>query len=77
MTPYRVLMVRACDRTGSLLVAVLMHASCIFTTLFVLAPPTTGAPFLIDSACFAAGLWAAVAAGEAFARTPSTGRAAA
>lgn len=68
LTAYRVLMVRAYDRTGSMLVATLMHASYIFTTLFVLAPPTTGAPFLIYSACFAAALWATVAAGEVIAR---------
>jgi len=45
LTAYRVLMVWVYDRTESLLVAILMHASYIFSTLFVLAPPTTGTPF--------------------------------
>jgi len=59
---YRVLMVWVYDRTGSLLVAVLMHASYIFSTLFVLAPPTTGVPFLTYSGVFAVALWVVVAA---------------
>jgi membrane protease YdiL (CAAX protease family) len=62
LTAYRVLMVWVYDRAGSLLVAILMHASYIFTTLFVLAPPTTGVPFLIYSSVFAAALWGVVAA---------------
>jgi uncharacterized protein len=62
LTAYRVLMVWVYDRTGSLLVAILMHASYIFSTLFVLAPPTTGLPFLIYSGAFAVALWTAVAA---------------
>ena len=61
LTAYRVLMVWVYHRTGSLLVAVLMHASYIFSTLFVLAPPTTGVPFLIYSGVFAAALWGVVA----------------
>jgi membrane protease YdiL (CAAX protease family) len=61
LTAYRVLMVWVYDHTGSLLVAILMHASYIFTTLFVLAPPTTGVPFLTYSGAFAAALWAVVA----------------
>jgi CAAX protease family protein len=62
LTAYRVLMVWVYDRTGSLLVAILMHASYIFSTLFVLAPPTTGVPFLTYSGVFAAALWGVVAA---------------
>jgi membrane protease YdiL (CAAX protease family) len=61
LTAYRVLMVWVYDRTGSLLVAMLMHASYIFTTLFVLAPPTTGVPFLTYSGAFTAVLWVVVA----------------
>lgn len=62
LTAYRVLMVWVYDRTESLFVAILMHASYIFSTLFVLAPPTTGAPFLVYSGVFTAVLWIVVAA---------------
>ena len=57
LTAYRILMVWVYDRTKSLLVAVLMHASYIFSTLFVFAPPTTGGPFLIYSGIFTVVLW--------------------
>jgi membrane protease YdiL (CAAX protease family) len=62
LTAYRLLMVWVYDRTRSLLVATLMHASYIFSTLFVFAPPTIGVPFLIYSGIFAAVLWIVVAA---------------
>jgi hypothetical protein len=42
LTAYRVLMVWVYDRTESLLVAMLMHASLIASTLFILVPVTTG-----------------------------------
>jgi hypothetical protein len=45
------------EHTESLFVAILMHASYIFTTLCVLAPPITGLPFLTYSVVFAAILW--------------------
>lgn len=61
LTAYRVLMVWVYDRTGSLFVAVIMHGSDIMCTLFVLAPPTTGLPFLVYSAAFVAVLWLVVA----------------
>lgn len=61
LTAYRVLMVRVYDGTRSLFVAILMHASYIFTTLFVLAPPITGLPFLIYSGAFVTALWVVVA----------------
>jgi uncharacterized protein len=61
LTAYRVLMVWVYDRTKSLFVAVLMHGSYIMCTLFVLAPPTTGMPFLIYSVAFVVVLWSAVA----------------
>lgn len=62
LAAYRVLMVWVYDRTGSLLVATLMHASYIFSTLFVLAPPTTGTPYLIFSGIFTVVLWVVAAA---------------
>ena len=55
-------MVWVYDRTESLLVAVLMHASYIFSTLFVLAPLTTGVSFLTYTSVFAVALWIVVAA---------------
>jgi membrane protease YdiL (CAAX protease family) len=61
LTAYRVLMVWVYDGTRSLFVAVLMHGSYITCTLFVLAPPTTGMPFLVYSGAFVAVLWLAVA----------------
>lgn len=61
LTAFRVLMVWVYDRTASLFVAVLMHGSYIVSTLFVLAPPTTGMPFLVYSAAFVVVLWLAVA----------------
>jgi membrane protease YdiL (CAAX protease family) len=62
LTAYRMLMVGVYDSTGSLLAVILMHASYIFSTLFVLAPPTTGGSFLTYSWVFAAALWAVVTA---------------
>jgi membrane protease YdiL (CAAX protease family) len=62
LTAYRVLMVWVYDRTASLFIAVLMHASYITCTLFVLAPPTTGMAFLVYSGAFVVMLWLAVAA---------------
>jgi membrane protease YdiL (CAAX protease family) len=65
LTAYRVLMVGVYVRTKSLLVVILMHASLIFSTLFVLAPPTTGGSFLIYSWAFTAALWIVVAVVDA------------
>lgn len=62
LTAYRVLMVWVYDRTESVLVAILMHASYIFSTLFVLAPPTTGVPYLTYACVFTLVLWVIVAA---------------
>jgi membrane protease YdiL (CAAX protease family) len=58
---YRVLMVWVYDRTGSLLVAMLMHASLSASTL-ILQPPLTGAPFLTWNLALTAILWVVVAA---------------
>jgi uncharacterized protein len=53
---YRVLMVWVYDRTESLLVAVLMHASYIACTLFMFQTYTTGAASLIFTWVFAGAL---------------------
>jgi membrane protease YdiL (CAAX protease family) len=59
---YRVLMVWVYDRTGgSLLVAMLMHASLTASNV-ILVPLATGAPLVIWSLVLAAALWVVVAA---------------
>jgi membrane protease YdiL (CAAX protease family) len=58
---YRVLMVWVYDRTGSLLVAILMHASLTASTQ-ILMPLATGMPSLIYSLVLTAALWVVVAA---------------
>ena len=77
---YRVLMVWVYDRTGSLLVAMLMHASLSASTL-ILQPPLTGAPVLTWNLALTAILWVVVAAvaltnGGQVLRQPLRGRAA-
>jgi CAAX protease family protein len=65
LVPYRVLMVWVYDRTGSLLVAILMHASLIASSIsgFGLVPPSiSGVPFLIMFFAFTGLLWLIVAA---------------
>ena len=59
---YRVLMVWVYDRTGgSLLVAMLMHASLTASTL-ILQPLATGVPLLTYDLVLAGALWVFVAA---------------
>jgi membrane protease YdiL (CAAX protease family) len=65
LLPYRVLMVWVYDRTGSLLVAIVMHASLIASSIsgFGLVPPSiSGIPFLIMFFAFTGLLWLIVAA---------------
>jgi membrane protease YdiL (CAAX protease family) len=60
---YRVLMVWVYDRTGSLLLAMLMHASLTGFVLFILMPmKMSGAHLLAWYLVFAAALWVVVAA---------------
>jgi membrane protease YdiL (CAAX protease family) len=59
---YRVLMVWVYDRTESLLVAILMHASLTANTLFVLAPSVEGVSLFLYYLVLAAVLWGIVAA---------------
>src|SRR5215212_11667846 len=58
---YRVLMVWVYDRTGSLLVAMLMHAS-LSASMFILAPLVTGVAIVTSVLVWAAVLWVVVAA---------------
>ena len=57
---YRVIMVWVYDRTRSLWLAMLMHASLIFSTLFVLNSVTTGAPAVLWHFVLAIVLWIVV-----------------
>jgi uncharacterized protein len=61
LTAYRVLMVWVYDRTESLLVATLMHASLTASTVFIFTPLATGVPFLTYGWVLAAALWIVVA----------------
>jgi membrane protease YdiL (CAAX protease family) len=62
LTAYRVLMVWVYDRTESLLVAVLMHASLIVSTTPILVPAMTGVAFLTWFVMLTVALWVVVAA---------------
>jgi membrane protease YdiL (CAAX protease family) len=62
LTAYRVLMVWVYDRTGSLLVVTLMHASLTASTIFIFTPVATGASFLIYTSALAGAMWIVVAA---------------
>jgi membrane protease YdiL (CAAX protease family) len=61
LTAYRMLMVWVYDRTGSLLVATLMHASLTASTIFIFTPLATGMSSLTYSWVLAAALWVVVA----------------
>lgn len=58
---YRVLMARVFDQTGSLLVAMLMHAS-LSASMLIFQPPAAGTAFLAWNLALAAVLWGVVAA---------------
>ena len=61
LTAYRILMVWVYDRTQSLLVATLMHASLTANNVFIFTPDATGAASLIYGWLLAAAVWVAVA----------------
>jgi uncharacterized protein len=58
---YRVLMVWVYDRTGSLLVAMLMHASLVASQLILMPLPLSAVPLLTSILAWAAALWIVVA----------------
>ncbi|NJO81788.1 MAG: CPBP family intramembrane metalloprotease [Blastochloris sp.] len=62
LLPYRILMVWLYDRTGSLLLAMLMHAALIPSTFYVLQPPATGWAFLAYYLAVGDALWGVVGA---------------
>jgi membrane protease YdiL (CAAX protease family) len=59
---YRVLMVWVYDRTGSLLVAMLMHAPLAASQLILIPPAITGVQLVTYDLVFTAALWVFVAA---------------
>ena len=59
---YRVLMVWLYDRTGSLLLVMLMHASLVAGSSIILSTSATGAARLTSIHGWAAALWVMVAA---------------
>jgi membrane protease YdiL (CAAX protease family) len=59
---YRVLMVWVYDRTRSLLVAMLMHASLTASTLFILAPSAEGVSLMTYYLILTVAMWVVVAA---------------
>ena len=61
LTAYRVLMVWVYERTASLSVVTIMHASLTASTVFILTPVATGPAFLIYGWVLAAALWVVVA----------------
>lgn len=62
LTGYRVLMLWVYDHTDSLLIAILMHAALIVSTVqTVLTPPTTGTAFLIWFFSLSVLFWLAIA----------------
>ena len=65
---YRMLMVWVYDRTGSLLVATLMHASLIVFSLFVLVPMEAG--LVTYYLALATALWAVVAVVAVMVKVP-------
>jgi len=59
---YRVLMVWVYDRTRSLLVAMLMHASLTASTLFILSPSARGVSLMTYYLILTVAMWVVVAA---------------
>lgn len=57
---YRILMVWIYDRTGSLLVCILMHASLTASAPWILVPVATGTPLVIYYLILTAVMWAVV-----------------
>jgi membrane protease YdiL (CAAX protease family) len=67
LPPYRVLMALVYDRTGSLLVAVVMHTS-LTSSMLILGPHIAGTTLIAYDLVFAAVLWAVVGVAVAVVR---------
>ena len=79
LVAFRVLMVWVYDRTGSLLVAMLMHAGLTASSRILSPPAISGGPLLTLDLVWAAAMWTLVAAvvvagGGRLARRPLTRR---
>ena len=61
LLPYRILMVWVYDRTGSLLLAILMHIPITAAQVIRAAPAVSNVQVVIDNLLFAAALWVFVA----------------
>ena len=61
LTAYRILLVWINDRTGSLLLTTLMHASLTASNVFIFRPEAIGAPFLAFGLAFTCAQWIVVA----------------
>jgi membrane protease YdiL (CAAX protease family) len=61
LTAYRILLVWINDRTGSLLLTTLMHASLTASNIFIFRPEAIGIPFLVFGFAFATVQWIFVA----------------
>ena len=57
---YRILMVWVYDRTGSLLISMLMHASLTASAPWILMPAATGTPLVVYYLVLTAVMWAVV-----------------
>lgn len=62
LTAYRILLVWIYDRTGSLLMTTIMHASLTACNVFIFRPEATGESFLIYGWAMAAVFWIIIAA---------------
>ena len=60
LPPYRLLMVRVHERTGSLLIGILMHAS-LTSSMLILGPHVVGTASIANNLLFTAVLWFAAA----------------
>jgi membrane protease YdiL (CAAX protease family) len=60
LTSYRILLVWLYDRTGSLLLTFLMHASLTACNIIIFRPEATGVPFLMFGLAFTVAQWVLV-----------------
>ncbi len=74
LPPYRILMVWILDRTKSLLLVILTHASLVFTTTVIVPMTLKGESLLIWLAVWSIALWIVVGAITVFSRKTKPGQ---